>query len=70
MAAKTKTFKAALHRWPNGSYGLVVTDTDANDGLEPLAVWEVQSSAQGRVATAIIASLLGADTTHTVMRVR
>jgi len=61
--APTKMFTVHLVQWPNGSYGLTETDT-----VEPIATFEVHTTARSKVATQIIAHLLGHDTTNAVWR--
>lgn len=67
---KTKTYYAELHRWPNGSYGLVVEAEKQPQALEPVASFEVTETSKEKVAGRVIAHLLGQDNSHAVWRVK
>lgn len=67
---KTQTVTVELHKWAEGSWGLVIVDVLGSGGLEPHAVFEVTTTSKSKVAPLIVAHLLGADTSHAVYRVR
>lgn len=69
MSLDDKGFLAMLHRWPNGSYALVV-EPDEGQNPDALAVWQVRASAKGKVPGLVVAHLTGDDTTHAVHRKR
>ena len=67
MADTSKLYEVTLAKWPNGSYGLLVEEPGTQTGVvDPVARWEVRETAKSKVATRLIAHLLGVDRTHAV----